>query len=83
MKSKIAIQLDLFQEYEEIDILKKEIDRMDSTLSKVRRGLFSRYDELCKKYLALHSENEVLWVEIWKLKKILHELQEHGRHKQS
>jgi hypothetical protein len=53
-----AIQLDLFEEYDEVMLLRKEIEIIDNRTRNVQRGLFSRYNTFCKEILDLLEEQK-------------------------
>jgi len=50
------IQLDFFEEYDEITLLRKEIEIIDSRTRNVQRGLFARYNTFCKEVMDLIEE---------------------------
>jgi len=50
------IQLDFFEEYDEIVLLKKQIEIIDSRTRNVQRGLFARYNTFCKEIMDLIEE---------------------------
>jgi hypothetical protein len=52
------IQLDLFEEYDEVMLLRKEIEIIDGRTRNVQRGLFSRYNTFCKEILSLLEEQK-------------------------
>lgn len=54
-----CIQLELF-ERPEIEIVKSEVRNLENALGNVRRGMFSRHDELEKKYKESRVEMEKL-----------------------
>ena len=54
------IQLDLFEENDELSILKKQIKAIDDRTRNVQRGLFARHAELVKMYLKQHEEIETI-----------------------
>lgn len=62
-------QLDLFQENDEL--LRYEIKQIEKTCENVRKGLFARHNELCKKYLELREENEILRIRLQKIESFL------------
>lgn len=64
-----AIQLDLFQEYDEFAIMKLELHKMRAAQDNLRRGLFARHGDMAKQVLALYDEIEQLRMEIAKLKR--------------
>jgi hypothetical protein len=53
-----AIQLKLFEETTEIDILKAELADVKARSENVRRGLFARHSELSRLYIELKEELE-------------------------
>ena len=53
-----AIQLDLFEEYDEVMLLRKEIEIIDNRTRNVQRGLFARYNTFCKEILDLLEEQK-------------------------
>ena len=52
------IQLDLFEEYDELTLLRKELAQVRESGEKVRKGLFARHNELSKMYLDLKQDQE-------------------------
>lgn len=56
----MAIQLDLFRELSEVDILRKELEEVRSRNENVRKGIFARHNELAKLYLELSEKVEKL-----------------------
>lgn len=56
----MELQLDLFFERSEINVLREEIDRLKESSANVRRGMFSRFDRLCKDYMHFYFEMEEL-----------------------
>jgi len=66
----LAIQFDLFEENTEINILRKEIEAMAIKDSNVRRGLFARYDSLCKTVVRQQEELDELKGAMLKLKRV-------------
>jgi hypothetical protein len=50
------VQLDLFEEYDEVMLLRKEIEIIDSRTRNVQRGLFARYNTFCKEIMDLIEE---------------------------
>ena len=49
------MQLDLFQE-DEIDVLSDRMDKLESSTTAIRKGIFARHTELAKMYLSLKEE---------------------------
>ena len=56
----MAVQLDLFQEFSETDLLRKELADVKQRSENVRRGIFARHTELCKLFLELKDEVDKL-----------------------
>jgi len=52
----MEVQLDLFEEYDEVSLLKKEISALEETMHNVRKGLFKRHNELVKEIIKLTEE---------------------------
>ena len=51
-----AVQLKLFEETSEIDMLRAELAEVKARSENVRRGLFARHGELAKLYVELKDE---------------------------
>jgi hypothetical protein len=51
-----AIQLKLFEETSELDMLRAELAEVKARSENVRRGLFARHNELSKLYIELKEE---------------------------
>jgi Sec-independent protein translocase protein TatA len=66
-----SIQLELF-EISEAERLKDEIRNLEKSLGNVRRGMFSRHDELEKKLVEARERNE-------KIEEALHQMTERMR----
>lgn len=64
-----AIQLELFEENSEIDILRKEMSHMRTSQDNVRKGMFARHAELVKMYLKQQDEIEILRSMLLKVQK--------------
>jgi hypothetical protein len=56
----MAIQLDLFRELSEVDILRKELEEIRSRNENVRKGIFARHNELAKLFIELSEKVEKL-----------------------
>ncbi len=56
----MLIQLDLFQEKSQIDILEEKVSMLEKSLEKQRKALFARHGLLCKQYLELNDRFNVL-----------------------
>lgn len=56
----VAIQCDLFEEFDEITLLRKEIEIIKKQTANVRRGLFARHNEIAKTVISLQDEIEKL-----------------------
>ena len=52
------MQLDFFEEYTEEDFLKVEIKELKESQDRLRKGLFSRLNELSKLYLKIEDDLE-------------------------
>ena len=52
------IQLDLFHEFNEVDILREEIRQVKESSDKVRKGIFARHGQLFKLYMELSDKLE-------------------------
>lgn len=49
------MQLDLFEEFSDIDMLRKELAEVRIRNENVRKGLFARHNELAKLYIELND----------------------------
>lgn len=56
----MAVQLDLFEEMTEVDILRKELADVKQSSENVRRGIFARHNALSKLFLELKDEIDKL-----------------------
>lgn len=56
----MLIQLDLFEEVTESDMLRQEIFKVRETTDKTRKSLFARHGELAKKYMDLQERLAIL-----------------------
>ena len=56
----MLMQMDLFEDNNDTDILMREIDGIRESNDKVRKSLFSRHAELAKRYIELHNRLEIL-----------------------
>ncbi len=56
----MLIQLDLFNEKSEIEILEEKVLMLEKSLEKQRKALFARHGALCKQYMDLHERFEIL-----------------------
>tara|TARA_R110000868_G_scaffold312776_1_gene573732 strand:+ start:231 stop:410 length:180 start_codon:yes stop_codon:yes gene_type:complete len=56
----MAVQLDLFEELSDVDILRKELADVKQRNENVRRGIFARHTELSKLFLELKDEVDKL-----------------------
>lgn len=54
------IQLDLFHEFSEVEILEERIRQVEKSLDKQRKALFSKNGELSKAYIQLNDRLEIL-----------------------
>lgn len=60
MRENMAVQLDLFEELSEVDILRRELADVKQRSENVRRGIFARHNELSKLFLELKDEIDKL-----------------------
>ena len=60
----MALQLELFQEYTELDILKKELAEVRLRNENVRKGIFARHNELAKLFIELSEKVDKLSHEV-------------------
>lgn len=56
----MAVQLDLFEELSDVDILRKELADVKQRSENVRRGIFARHNELAKLFVELKDEVDKL-----------------------
>ncbi len=56
----MLVQLDLFSEMSQIDILEEKVRLLEKSLEKQRKALFARHGALCKQYMELHERFEIL-----------------------
>ncbi len=56
----MLIQLDLFQEFSDIEILEEKFRLLEKSNEKVRKSLFAKHGALCKQYLELNERFNVL-----------------------
>lgn len=61
----VQIQLDLFNELSEIEIVKKELEDVRTRSENVRRGLFARHNELAKMYIELKERCDTIEAKIY------------------
>jgi hypothetical protein len=54
------MQLDLFEEFSDVDILRKELAEIRTRNENVRKGIFARHQELSKLYIQLNERVEKL-----------------------
>lgn len=54
----VAIQLDLFENLDDIGLLRKEFEEVRAEAGRVRRGIFSRHNDLSKLYLKMDERFE-------------------------
>lgn len=53
-------QLELFEQPEELELLRQEIALLRQQMAKWQREQLSRHNDLCKEYLLLQEENELV-----------------------
>ncbi len=56
----MALQLKLFEETTEVDILRAELAEARARSENVRKGIFARHNELAKLYIQLKEEIETI-----------------------
>ena len=56
----MLVQLDLFTEYSEVEILEQKVNMLEKSLEKQRKALFARHGALCKQYMELNDRFNVL-----------------------
>lgn len=56
----MLIQLDLFQEKTQVDILEEKVSILEKSMDKQRKALFAKHGALCKQYMELHERFEIL-----------------------
>ena len=56
----MAVQLELFEEFSETDLLRKELADVKQRGENVRRGIFARHNELAKLFIELKDEVDKL-----------------------
>lgn len=56
----MLVQLDLFNEMSEIEMLEEKFRLLQNCTEKVRKSLFAKHGALCKQYLELNERFEVL-----------------------
>lgn len=56
----MAVQLDLFEEFSEVDLLRKELADVKQRSENVRRGIFARHNQLSKLFIELKDEIDKL-----------------------
>jgi hypothetical protein len=56
----MLVQLDLFQEKSEVEILEEKIWMLEKAQDKLRKALFAKHGDLAKKYCDLHHRMDIL-----------------------
>lgn len=56
----MIVQLDLFYEKSETEILQEQVNALEKSIDKQRRSLFARNADLAKKYCDLQARMEIL-----------------------
>jgi len=56
----MLIQLELFDDRSEVDVLQDQVNELRKSQDKVRKSLFARHGELAKHYLELNERFEIL-----------------------
>ena len=54
------LQLDLFHEYTDVEVLQMEIKTLRQSQDKMRKALFARHGDLAKKYCELQDRIDVM-----------------------
>lgn len=54
------IQLDMFEEYDELQSLRMQLKAIKESNDKVRRGMFVRYNELSRMYMEVVNRLEII-----------------------
>jgi len=65
----LNVQYELFEENDELSILKKEMVEMRIRNNNVQKGLFARHNDLAKLYMKQQDEIERLKIKIHELTK--------------
>ena len=60
----MLVQLDLFEDRSDVEILEERIRLLEKSQDKLRKGLFSRHGELAKKYIEIHDRLNILELNI-------------------
>lgn len=56
----MLIQLDLFRQMSELEILQEEFRLLEKSMDKTRKSLFAKHGALTKQYLELNNRFDVL-----------------------
>jgi len=56
----MLIQLDLFKEFSEVELLEQKVNMLEKSMEKQRKALFARHGALCKQYMELNERFEIL-----------------------
>jgi len=56
----MLVQLDLFREFSEIELLEEKVKMLEKSMDKQRKSLFAKHGALCKQYLELSDRFEVI-----------------------
>lgn len=62
----MLIQLELFENLSQVELLEKEIILLKQSQDKLRKALFARHGELAKKYMEVHERLDILEMHICK-----------------
>ena len=71
----LAIQLDLFRKETPITVLTERMSFAEHRIENARKGLFSRFNDLSKKYIELTTKCDSMRVEIAQLRTIIKSLE--------
>lgn len=56
----MLVQMDLFEEYSEIQILEQKIIMLEKSMDKQRKSLFAKHGALCKQYIELNDRFNII-----------------------
>ena len=56
----MLIQLDLFKEFTDIELLEERIRILEKSMDKQRKSLYARHGTLCKQYMELNERLDIL-----------------------
>lgn len=56
----MLVQLDLFEEYSEVELLEQKVKMLEKSQEKVRKSIFAKHGQLSKQYMELNDRFDVL-----------------------